>query len=129
MTLRTTTVASTCAALALAWVAGAQPALARWTFHDDTVGEEVVAPPGGTRAQTCATRLEAVSGYESGIDVTGGEDPSAFQIPSQALTAVSYEVWKAPAGFHSFQRASRDAQGVYLEDPDGTRHSATLVAH
>ena len=34
MTLRTTTVASTCAALALAWVAGAQPALARWTFHD-----------------------------------------------------------------------------------------------
>jgi hypothetical protein len=129
MTLRTTTVASTCAALALAWVAGAQPALARWTFHDDTVGEKVTAPPGGTRAQTCAARLRAVSGYAHNIDVTGGEDPSAFQIPPQARTAVTYEVWKAPAGFHSFDGASRDAQGVFFEDPDGTRHSATLVAH
>jgi hypothetical protein len=129
MNLRTKTIASACAALALAWVASAQPAHARWRFHDDAVGEKITAPPGGTRAQTCAGRLQGTAGYGHFIDVANGENPAAFQIPAQATIAVSYRVWKAPRGFHSFQGAVEDtaAGAVYFEDPDGTRHQATSV--
>jgi hypothetical protein len=128
MTLWTKTTASVCATLALAWVAAAEPALARWTFHNDAVGEEITAPPGGTRAQTCAGRLRGVGGYGHYIDVSNGEDPAAFPIPSAALQAVRYEVWKAPRGFDSFNSALEDEAGrPYFEDPDGTRHPATLA--
>jgi hypothetical protein len=130
MTLRTKTIASACAALALgfAWAAAAQPALARWTFHDSSVGETITAPPGGTRAQTCADQLAAVSGYAYYIDVDGGEDPATYQIPSEAMTALDYELWKAPPGFHNFDSAVGDLDGVYFEDASGARHDATLVA-
>ena len=128
MTLRTKTIGTICAALALAWVGSAEPALARWTFHNDAVGEEITAPPGGTRAQTCAGRFRAVAGYGHFIDVTNGEVPAAFQIPPEATRAVRYEVWKAPRGFHTFNLASEDDGGPYFEDPDGTRHRATLMA-
>jgi hypothetical protein len=129
MTLRTKTIASACAVLALAWAVSAQPAQARWTFHDDSLGESITAPPGGTRAQTCAGRLEATSGYGHFIDVANGEDPATFEIPAAARTAVGYEVWKAPPGFHSFSGALEDFDTgqVYFEDPDGTRHPAALV--
>jgi hypothetical protein len=128
MTLRTTTIASACATLALAWVASAQPALARWAFHNDAVGEEITAPPGGTRAQTCAGRLRAVAGYGHSIDVDGGEDPAAFPLPAEARDAVEYRVWKAPPGFDSFDLAHVENGQVFFEDPDGTRHLATSVA-
>jgi hypothetical protein len=134
MTLRTSTststrtIATACAALALAWAA-AQPAQARWTFHDDAVGEKITAPAGGTRAQTCADRLHATAGYGHFIDVANGEDPAAFQVPAQARDAISYRVWKAPPGFRSFAGAVEDSGGVYFEDPaDPTiHHQATLV--
>jgi hypothetical protein len=132
MTLRTKTIATACATLALVWAASAQPAQARWTFHDDAVGEKITAPPGGTRTEACAGRLQATAGYGHFIDVDGGEDPAAFQVPAQARDAVSYQVWKAPAGFTSFAGAIEDrtAGQVYF-DPDGsgTRHRATLAGH
>src|SRR3954453_2401418 len=102
MTLRKKTIASTFAALAVVWVATTPPALARWTFHDETVGERITPPPGGTRAQTCAGRLVASTAWATFIDVDNGEDPAAFTIPAGARTAVDYEVWKAPAGFRDF---------------------------
>ena len=129
MTLRSRTIASACATFALVWAASAQPALARWTFHNDAVGEEVTAPPGGTRAQTCAGRLRAVAGYGHFIDVANGEDPAAYQLPPHATRAVNYEVWKAPQGFASFRSAQEEENGqVYFQDSDGTRHLATLLA-
>jgi hypothetical protein len=129
MTLRTKTVASACATLALVWAASAQAAQARWTFHNETVGETITAPPGGTRAQTCADRLEATSGWGTFIDVTAGENPATFPIPVEATTAVDYQVWKAPPGFRNFDTAIADFETgeVYFEDLDGTRHQATLV--
>jgi hypothetical protein len=125
MTLRTKTIAAACATVALAWAVSAQPALARWSFHDDSLGETITAPPGGTRAQTCAGRLVAVSGGAKYISFERGEDPATFQIPAYMTTAVDYEVWKAPPGLRL--REGED-NGVYFEDPDGTRHPATLVA-
>jgi hypothetical protein len=126
MNLRTKTIAWACAALALAWVATAQPAQARWRFHDDSVGEKITAPPGGMRSQTCAGRLQATSGWGTS---SYGDDPATFQIPAHARTRVRYEVWQTPPGFDSFAGAVEDraAHAVYLEDPDGTRHRATLV--
>ncbi|MGA8211570.1 MAG: hypothetical protein WB798_15635 [Nocardioidaceae bacterium] len=129
MTLHTKAVVTAVATLALAWAAAAPPALARWAFHDDSVGERITAPPGGTRAQTCAGRLNATSGFGHFIDVDAGEDPAAYQLPAQARAAVAYEVWKAPTGFRSFGTAVQDVEAgqVYFEDPDGTRHQATVV--
>lgn len=129
MIRRTKTIASTWVTLTLglAWAAVAQPAEARWTFHDDSVGETITAPPGGTRAHTCTDRLRAVGGWGKYIDVSAGEDPAAFQIPPRAKTAVSYEVWKAPPGFSSFNLALEDESGVYFERPDGTRQPAVTV--
>jgi hypothetical protein len=129
MTLRTKTIASACATLALglAWAAAPQPALAGWHFHDPKVGETITAPPGGTRAQTCADQFAAVTGWSAIL--SHGEDPATYQIPAEALTAVDYELWKAPPGFQSFRGNARsDGNGVYFEDPDGTRHDATSVA-
>jgi hypothetical protein len=129
MTLRTKTIASACTtlALAVAWTS-AQPAMARWTFHNDSLGETITAPAGGTRAQTCTNRLAAVSGWARFIDVENGEDPAALRIPAEAKTAVDYEVWKAPPGFPNFNLAIEDeGGGVYFEDPDGTRHEASVV--
>ena len=130
MTLRTTIIASTCATLALAWVAASSPASARWTFHDESLGEKVVAPPGGTRAQTCSDHLHAWSGSAAFIDVEAGDDPESYEIPSWARTPVDYQVWKAPRGFDNFSGAIQDTEAgeVYFEDLDGTRHQATLVA-
>jgi hypothetical protein len=70
-----------------------------------------------------------VSGYGQYIDVSGGEDPADFQIPPEATTrGIDYEVWKAPPGFDTFQGGREGDNGeVYFEDPDGTRHLATLV--
>ena len=127
MNLRRTTLASTCAALALAGMATMQPAQARWVFHDDAIGEEISAPPGGTKAQSCAGRLQASAGYGHYIDVSNGEDPAAFQLPTQATNAIGYEVWKAPPGFSSFSGADEENGHVVFQDPDGTRHLATLV--
>jgi hypothetical protein len=126
MNLRTMGIAATTTMLALVCAAAAQPAYARWTFHDESLGERITAPPGGTRAQTCAGRLEATSAGAS-----PAEDPATFEIPAHLRTAVSYEVWKAPAGFDSFASATRDSatEPIFLEDPDqpGIRHQATLV--
>ena len=127
MTLRRTTAASTCAALALACVATAQPAVARWAFHNDAIGEEMIAPPGGTRAQSCTGRLRAVAGYGHYIDVAGGEDPAAYPLPPAATRAVDYEVWKAPPGFTSFREAQEENGQVFFQDDDGTRHPATVA--
>jgi hypothetical protein len=127
MSLPTRTIASASAALVLAWVAAAEPALARWAFHDDAVGEAITAPPGGTRAQTCAGRLKATAGYGHFIDVDNGEDPAAFTLPAQARAAVGYEVWKAPPGFQDFTTAEEENGQVFFVDPDGTRHEATLA--
>src|SRR5919107_4239966 len=99
MTLRTTTIASTCAALALACMAITPPAWARWTFHDESLGEKIVPPAGGTRAQTCTGHLEARSGWATFIDFEQGQDPATFEIPAGAQSALGYQVLKAPAGF------------------------------
>lgn len=129
MELRTRTVASGCAALALgvALAASAQPALARWTFHDSSIGETITAPAGGTRSQTCTDRLLGAGGWATFVDVENGEDPAEVVIPPGATSRVDYEVWKAPAGFDSFNLASEDDSGVYFEDTDGTRHPAASV--
>jgi hypothetical protein len=124
MTLRNKTLACAALALALASVASMQSAQARWIFHDEAVGEKITAPPGATRAQTCAGRLEATAGY--GAFIGAGDDPAAFVIPADATNAVSYEVWKAPAGFDNFDGATQDAGQVYFDDADG-RHQATRV--
>lgn len=132
MTIRTrTTTAAVVSSLAVTLVAAALPAQAgRWKFHDASVGEAMVAPPGATRAATCTHRLRAVAGYGSFVDVEGGEDPGAFPLPPDASNAVAYRVWKAPAGFDSFASAFQDfdtGQVIFL-DPDGvTEHPATLV--
>jgi hypothetical protein len=68
-----------------------------------------------------------VAGYGHRIEVTDGEDPAAFQIPAEATRAVAYQVWKAPRGFSSFAGAQEENGQVYFQDPDGTRHPATLV--
>lgn len=129
MPLGRTTIAAACAALALASTLTTQPASARWVFHDDAVGEEIVAPPGGTQAQTCAHRLRATAGYGHFIDVANGEDPAAFEVPPDALRGISYEVWKAPRGLDGFSGAQVDDGGqVYFLNPDGSRRLATLVA-
>lgn len=129
MSLRTKTIASSCATLALGigLAASAQPALARWAFHDDSIGETITAPPGGTRAQTCIERLRAAGGWATFVDVSNGEDPATVPIPARAFSRVGYEAWKAPAGIENFALALEDETGVYFEDPDGTRHPATLV--
>jgi hypothetical protein len=130
MTLRTRTIAGVAAIAALAVVGAAAPAAyARWKFHNDAIGETVVAPDGGTRANTCDDRLRAVAGYGHFIDVAGGEDPADFQLPSQALNSVGYKVWKPPAGFDSFAGAQENPTTgrVYFEDADGTHHKAKLV--
>ena len=131
MTLRTKANASraTLAVLAVVWAASAAPAHARWTFHDESLGEAVVAPAGGTRANTCEERLRAVSGAAQTVDVEGGDDPATIPIPEWALTSVDYQVWKAPAGFDTFNPVDEDpdtGQPIF-EDADGTRHPATLV--
>jgi hypothetical protein len=87
MTLRTKPIASACAALALglAWAATAQPALARYHFHNSSVGEMITSPPGGTRAQTYAAaktdRLSTVK-TETGRPVRGGSTASSTTTPS-----------------------------------------------
>lgn len=68
-----------------------------------------------------------MSGYGHYINFDDGEDPATYQILAEAMTAVTYEVWKARHGFHNFDSA-RGLDEVYFEDPSGTHHQATLVA-
>jgi len=131
MTLRTRTIAGVAAVAALAVVgaATAPAAYARWKFHNDAIGETVVAPAGGTRENTCTNKLRAVAGYGHFIDVEGGEDPADFQLPSFAFNSVGYKVWRPPAGFDSFAGAQENpiTHRVFFVDDDGKRHQAKLV--
>lgn len=131
MKLASRTVASTVAAAAIAAavpLAVAAPSQARWVFHDAAVGEVVVAPDGGTRADTCRGRLRAVAGWATFVDVQGGEDPTTVPVPPDALSSARYQVWKAPAGFDSFDSAflDQDTDGVVFQDGE-TLRPARLV--
>ncbi|VXB32995.1 hypothetical protein [Nocardioides sp. AX2bis] len=122
-------VAALTAALAAAWTGSAPSAEARWTFHNDAVGEVVSAPDGGTRSDTCRGRLRAVAGWGTFVDVENGEDPAAVPVPPDALTSVRYQVWKAPAGIDSFASAFEDPEtgALVLVAPDGTLREAALA--
>ena len=128
MTPRTKTIAwvAIAAALVVAGAATAPSAYARWKFHNDAIGESVVAPAGGTRANSCEGRLRGVAGYGHFIDVEAGEDPADFPIPAQALNSVGYKVWKAPADSTGFS-VDEQTNAVVFERPDGTTHPATLA--
>lgn len=126
------TVAAGVASTALAAVAAAvpvPPAEARWSFHDSAVGEVVVAPDGGTRADTCRGRLRAVAGWATFVDVGGGQDPATVPVPPDAFSPVRYQVWEAPAGFDGFDSASldQDTGGVVFTDAEGVAHPARLA--
>lgn len=133
MNLARRTVASGVALTALttaftaAWTGSAPSAEARWHFHDASVGEVVSAPDGGTRSETCRGRLRAVAGWGTFVDAANGEDPATVPVPPDALTSVRYQVWKAPAGFDSFDAAFQDTDGVVFQDADGSLHPAALV--
>ncbi|WP_432478225.1 hypothetical protein [Nocardioides sp. GXQ0305] len=124
MTLRTKTIATGAALAALAALLAATtaPAQARWRFHDPSVGEAMFAPPGGTRADTCADRVRGRTGY------SGVFESSQEPLPPEATTSVTYEVWKAPEGFLNFQRAvTEDSGQVVFHALDGSIHPATRV--
>jgi hypothetical protein len=67
----------------------AGPAAARWTIHDDAA-TGTIAPPGGTDVQACSEGVRAESGWVGDLDTPG------------AFDAAHYQVWRAPAGFDTF---------------------------
>jgi hypothetical protein len=124
MTLRTKTIASgaTIAVLTGLMAAAAAPAHARWIFHDPSVGEAMIAPPGGTRADTCADRVRGWSGYSSTFE--GSQGP----LPPEATATVTYEVWRAPEEFDNFDLATTDENGnvVFPAEGGGTQPASRV---
>ncbi len=78
-------------------LAATGPASAGWSVHDDkpTV-TEVVPAAGGSEGQVCADQLKGRTGWIG--QVAENQDPADFEIPSAALTSVTYEVRKAEPG-------------------------------
>jgi hypothetical protein len=109
-----------------ALVAGVTPAAARWQVHNSADVSQIVAPADGTEQQTCTESLNAQSGWSTSVPV--GDDPSAFAPPegSTAYGPLTYDIWKAPAGYTagSFDEVS---PGVVNFFPDGSVDSVPAI--
>jgi hypothetical protein len=91
---------------------GATPTDARWRVHNDGDVTQIIAPRGGTEDQSCADRLRGQSAWSTGVPA--GDDPDQYAPPPGdpfAYGALSYDVWKAPAGF---------TEGNFVEADTGT---------
>lgn len=106
---------------------GPSSATARWQVHNGSEVTEIVAPPGGTEAQTCADRVRGRSGWHTGVIVP--DDPASYT-PAPATGAydpVTYDVWKAPPGFSEGSFRDDDAGGVEFLDSNGDPVPAVFV--
>jgi hypothetical protein len=90
---------------ALALALGASPASAKWLIHNSNDVTQITAPPGGTEEQTCSDRLRGETGWATFVSST---DPAPDPLPLGALGPATYELWKAPPGFTSFDQAQED---------------------
>ena len=99
---------------------GLLPAAARWQVHNSDDVTQILAPAGGTEAQTCTDRLRGQSGWSTFVP---NEDNVSDYVPpsgSNAYGPVNYNFWKAPAGYASgtFQESNLTPGAVDFY-PDG----------
>lgn len=116
----------------LALSAALAPAAARWQVHNDADVTQILAPTGGTEAQTCTDRLGGQSGWSTFVPNSDNVDDYVPVPESGAYGPTDYDFWKAPAGYTSgfFQESDLNPGGVdFFPDGGVDPVPAILVRH